>query len=232
MADLKISAQTQLTTVTGDERIPCAEPSGGDYLPRYFLPTTHASAFGRHPGFIAGNWYNPVPAAAVTSGAALANGTIKLLPFMLGQPITISDLGCRITTTNAGNVQLAIYNSVAATKLPGTLAAATGDITAASAAAVSADITGSNVTLAPGLYYMAVNADNAVCALQTINSSAPLASYLIGSATLNDITSAAGASNFYFTFASAFNTWPDLTGQTLGVTSAGGANGLVYLKAA
>lgn len=44
MTDTKISGQTELATVSGNERIPCAEPDGlGDYLARYFLASTLAT---------------------------------------------------------------------------------------------------------------------------------------------------------------------------------------------
>lgn len=173
----------------------------------------------------AGRWYMPCP-GNVAAGAVLANGSIRLLPFYQGERITISDLGCRITTLAAsGNIQLAIYNSVVTTGQPGTLVCSTGSISTTSAANVSADITGADVQLAPGLYYMAVNADataGATVVCQTQLSNTIHTGFLIGATTQNDISPAATSATLGYSFATAFNSWPDLTGQTMVAISTAG----------
>lgn len=188
-----------------------------------------------HPGYIAGNWYQPVLGTA-GAGAALANGSIRLLPFFLKQRITISDLGARITTAaSGGNIQLAIYASSPNTKMPtGSQLAATGSISTTSTGTVSADISGADVTLEPGFYWMAVNADataGATVVCQTLNTATISMSNLIGSATLSDISSGAGNASMYLSTPVAFNTWGDLTGATF--TKNNGTNSaLVFFKVA
>lgn len=184
-----------------------------------------------HPGFIAGKWY-PAAVGSVGAGAALANGSVRLRAFYLPRQIRISDLGCRITTLSAGgNVRLGIYRTDAATNLPtGTAVVETGNISTAATGPVSAAVSAA-ATLAPGFYYMAVNADNATVVLQTFGTEATAATNLMGSATLATVAWAAGGASFIFTFASAFGAFPDLTGQTLVENTSSNSSGLLYMKA-
>lgn len=166
------------------------------------------------PPFVAGRWYAIF--RGIPSSGAVNQNLICLAPFILPKPITMSDLGCRVTTAlAANNFQLAIYASDPATAYPtGNALAVTGNISTAVAAVVSADITGANVTLAPGLYWSASNQSGATSALQ---SAANLGSTIfIGSTTITNVSTAAAQAYFCLTFAQTYNTWPDLTGQTFG----------------
>lgn len=187
----------------------------------------------RHPGFIAGNWYHPTD-QKVAAGTAPGVNSIRLLPFMMPAPITISDLGVSISVADAaGHVQVAFYASDATAHLPtGTAIASTGDIATTPAnGEVSATITGGNKTLAPGLYWMAMNTDSATAAIQTLDGGNTQFGYLVGSATISDLSSANTTDNIVLTFAQTYNTWPDLTGQTFGKsTTQTSAN--VFMKAA
>lgn len=187
-----------------------------------------------HPGYIAGNWYAPPVAGTVAAGGALSIGSVRLIPFYLSKTITVSDLGCQITTlAAAGNIRLAIYRGDPATGRPtGTAVVETGNISTAAAGALSAAVTAA-ATLAPGLYFMAVNSDNATVVLQCLTTAQTATTMLVGSTTFGNIANAASGALLLYTFASAFGAFPDLTGQTL-VENNSTANswGLVYMKAA
>lgn len=186
-----------------------------------------------HPGFVAGRWYFPLSGVTLAAGAAISANSIRMLPFMLKQRITISDLAARVSTTSAsGNFQLAIYGSLATTKYPtGNVLAATGNMSTTSSGGVTADITGADVQLEPGLYWMAINQDNSTAVYQTIGAGAIHALELIGSATESNFSSASGVPGFYLSFAQTFGTWPDLTGQTM-VEGSSGANAMIHFKVA
>lgn len=185
-----------------------------------------------HPGYVAGNWYSPPLTGAVGAGAALASGSVKLMPFYLSKPIIVSDLGCRITTlSGGGNVRLAIYRTDATKKPTGTALVETGNISTAATGALSAAVTAQQM-LSPGLYYMAVNADNATVVLQILTNTTNAPTVIVGSTTLANVTSAGTAANIAYSFASAFGAFPDLTGQALTENAPSSAWGLVYMKAA
>lgn len=183
-----------------------------------------------HPGYIAGNWYAPPLGGAAQAGGALAVGSVRLIPFFLTRPITVSDLGCRITTlAAAGNIRLAIYRGVSSTGRPtGTAVVETGNISTAAAGPFSAAVTAA--TLQPGLHFMAVNSDNATVILQSLGTAAITPSVIVGSTTLANLTWNATGAQITYTFASAFGAFPDLAGQTL-VEAQSSGWGLVYMKA-
>lgn len=152
---------------------------------------------------------------ALAAGTAQAANTIRLNAVIVKRSITISDLFVRITTLSvAGNVQLALYASDAATGLPsGSALAVTGSISTTLTGLLSADITGADVALAPGLYWFATNADNSTVVLQGAGLSRDASQ--IGSATLADFGGTANTVFLTWTVAQAFNTWPSLTGASL-----------------
>lgn len=184
------------------------------------------------PARVAGRWY---PMSELT-GAAGATGqdTVQLGRFRLDRGYTVSDLGVQVTTTNASNCQAAIYASDPTTGLPtGLPLARTGDISTAVAGGIGGDITGADVVFAAGFYWAAINHQGATAILGA--SIFPMSSHLQGSTTLTAIvTSAPGGLGYKLTAASAYNTWPNYTGATIGGTftevAAGGP--FLFLKAA
>jgi len=196
--------------------------------------TSALAVYPQHGGFIAGNWYNPWPHGELAAGSALPGNSIRFFPFVLPRPMTVSDLGCRITTRSAGNnIQLAIYGSVAATGLPtGNALAVTGSISTSATGALSADITGSNVLLPGGeLLWAAINSDNAVVVMQIVAGTSGMPGFWAGTTSLANVTFASTGGVFIRTYAQTFNTWPDMTGQATVVANAN-TYGLVFLKAA
>ncbi|MDB5584299.1 MAG: hypothetical protein JWR80_9475 [Bradyrhizobium sp.] len=184
-----------------------------------------------HPGYVSGRWYCSVLGCTTTSGAAISANSIRLLPFIITKPIPVAQLAANVTTSSAaGNFQLAIYAHNATTGRPtGTALCSTANMSTASVAAVSAAVT--QVTLPPGIYWGAVNQDNAVAAYVSLANTAPLAGNLIGSATLATVSGATALVSLFLTVAQTFGTWPDLTSGSF-AESNGTTAALVYLKAA
>ena len=182
-----------------------------------------------HPGFVAGRWYCPVNASLGVASNIGASGSIRMLPFVLPLSVTIAALAARVTTLSAGgNFQLAIYASDPATKLPtGPALCSTGNLSTAAATVVSGAVT--PVALVPRTYWMAINHDNAVAAYQSMTAQSN-SQALIGSATLANVTGASALAQMIRMFATAFGTWPDLTGQATVEAASNGA-AVVFFQA-
>jgi len=180
-----------------------------------------------HPGYVAGRWYW-ASASAVGFSAAAAN-QIRLHPFVLSQPVTVSDLSSRLSATAAGSMQIAIYAADATTHMPTTLVAASASISTAAAGPVSASV-GSAVLLQPGLYWQAVNIDNAAASYQqTHNAYGPASGYLMGAGTLASLANAGFVSSV-LTVAQTFGTWPSLTSASF--TEAPGLGPVIGFRSA
>lgn len=185
-----------------------------------------------HPGYNPGDWYAPPLNGVALAGGVLVIGSVRLIPFFLSKSIRISDLGCRITTlAAAGNIRLAIYRADPANpkRAIGVPIVETGNISTAAAVAISAAVTAA-ATLPPGLYFMAVNSDNATVILQTLGNNSIAPSTIVGSATLANLAWNTNGVQITYTFASAFGAFPDLTGQAL-TEAQSSAWGIVYMKA-
>lgn len=180
------------------------------------------------PPYVIGN-YVWADRYSFGNGVVQAVGTIRLNAIQIRRQVTISDLCVRITTlAAAGNIQLALYGANTATGRPtGAALASTGSITTGAAALVSADITGPDVTLSPGLYWFAVNSDNATVILQAGGGAAVASdSSMIGSATLANISNAANNGALSLTTPQTFGTWPSLTSATF--TEVPGTNNTAF----
>ena len=188
-----------------------------------------------HPGYKSANWYTPDYRGAVITGAASASGTIYYHPIYIPRAITVSDLGCNLSTGAAGgNVKLAIYAHDASTNRPsGTPLAETGNISTTSTGLISADITGANVTLAAGVYWAAFWMDNTTAVLRCIQRDhITLATSLIGSATLGNVIDTSGFALGGLTSAETFGTWPNATSETFTEARENRVAALIFLKAA
>ena len=160
------------------------------------------------PPYVSGRWYLPPGVISVIANAASANSA-RAFPFRLFQPLTLVALGTRVTTVSAGGgLSYAIYSSDALTKLPtGTPLASVSGLSTATATTVSATL-GAPVTLQPGLYWMAGNADNSAAQILTTG----ITDYVnfVGGATLGGIFPG-GYNSAGRQFSTTYGTWPDLT---------------------
>ena len=188
-----------------------------------------------HPGYVAANWYLPVAPGIFSATAAFTANTIYYHPIYITRRVTISDLGCQITTASAGgNLKIAIYANDASTGRPsGTPLAETGSISTTSTGNVSADITGSNVTLEAGTYWVAFWSDNSTAAVRGISrDNLTLGAALNGSTTLNGLITTAGYNLRVFSSAETYGTWPNATSETFTEQTGLSYAGIPFLKAA
>lgn len=144
---------------------------------------------------IVGNWV-PMGDRATGASGVLAANRLYFVPVWLDEKVTISDLGIRVTTlVSGGKVAVAIYASDPTTLKPtGLPLAKTGDLDTTLAQTVSGDIVGADVTLSPGLYFMAICADataGGTVAVTTFNGAAGVG-WMIGSATLANVAASSG----------------------------------------
>ena len=186
------------------------------------------------PAYIANRWY-PTAAIVNSGGLAVATDTVRLYPFLLRAPMTVSDFGARVTTVGLGSFQLAIYANNPTTMRPtGTVLARTAGILTTAATEVSADITGANVSLAAGLYWGATNVDatSAIAVFQSAGVSSGVVTALVGAASLAVASSGINFSLVTLTTPMAYDTWGDMTSATF--TEVGGNTGAahIWLKAA
>lgn len=184
---------------------------------------------GVSPAYVADRWY-PTGFQATTGSVAAATGLVRLYAFTVRRPVTISTLLTRVITTGAGSFQLAIYANDAATMRPtGTVLARTGDMLSTSAAPVSADITGDNVELSPGVYWAAVNVDatSATAVFQGLQLANTMPTGLVGALTEATATGSSTTALLTLTTPMAYNTWSTMTGATF--TEVVGASGIAHI---
>lgn len=189
-----------------------------------------------HPGYVANNWYLPTPySGALAAGGAVGNGTIRFIPFIPPQTMTISTLGIRTATAGSTNVQLAIYASqttAGAGKRPtGSALSTTASIVNTGANTSINAALGANVQVTAGTtYFLALNCNDGTMTAQATSASSMLLAVLLGSATQGTAVGTAVAIT-HLSFASAFNSWPDMTSNSCTeVTS--NAYGLIQFKVA
>jgi len=182
--------------------------------------------FGDQPGYVSGRWYNPLN-TFMANGTALSASTIRLIPFMIRSQVTISDLGATVVAQTTGNVQLAFYAANPSTMAPtGNALATTASLSVAALGTVSGAIVGGNVVLRPGLYWMAINSDNAVVVMRTYNAAIVNTGFIVGSTTMSLV-----ATQVAYSVAQTYGTWPDLTAASF-TEVASAANAIVNFKVA
>lgn len=185
-----------------------------------------------HPGYKSAWWYlMTLKSGEIGAGQALSVDFIYYVPFFHERSVTLSDLGARVTTGAAsGEIKLAIYAHDTSTGLPtGAPLAETAGIAATAAGAVSADITGANVTLDGGyLYWAAFRSNNSTIALQSALADAVVDwTRFVGNGTLSTLTS--NATNVAPIISSAetyANAWPNAASET--ITVSGTSQGRSY----
>jgi len=163
------------------------------------------------PDPVSGRWVSTLEAGAIGTPQN-GSASMWLYPFVIRKATTISALGTRVVTTSAGgNVMLAVYAHDAATGRPiGAPLTSVGGLTTAAALAISGTLA-TNLTLAPGIYWVAFQADNstATC-ISHLSASITNLAYLGQITSLALLFSGGSASATYLsmtnTYASGFPT--------------------------
>lgn len=187
-----------------------------------------------HPGWKAANWYTPLYLGTTVNAAAHTINTIFYFPIYIPRRIRISDLGVHIHTASSGNnCKVAIYAHDPATNRPtGTPLAETGSISTTSTGHVSADITGSDVTLEAGMYWSAFWNDSGVVALAGMNrDSTDIIPTLLGSDTLANVINTSLRPIDGVTSAETYGTWPNAAGETFTENIGNNYGSVLFMKA-
>jgi hypothetical protein len=240
MANTAISGFTTAAP-TDNDVVPFAQSPFGAGTNRKFtlsglvtyLKTALAGYFsGGGPMYLSNNWYWPylgcVPAAGTVTGTA---GTINFIPITIQTPVTFKAAFIRVTTLAAGgNIAIGIYaNDNTLNKPTGNPLATVSGLSTATATTVSASLS-ANVTLQPGIYWLATQPDNTTSALQVPSNTSPGGAYLVGAAS---IANASAAANLLgpqsVTTAGTYPTMPNMTAVTPTVDG-GNRGGAVWLQ--
>jgi hypothetical protein len=110
-----------------------------------------------HPGFASGRYYTTELFAA-PSTFTLTTNRLYAIPFFVGKAFTFTRMGAFITVTAAGSLELGVYSNLDGA--PNTLIADAGSI-AIPGNNLAANITGLNINLSPGWYWLALAANAA-----------------------------------------------------------------------
>lgn len=109
-----------------------------------------------HPGYVAGRFYGP-PGNVVISAFAGTTGTLWFTPMYIGVAKTFTKLSVRTNASVTGtpHAEIGIYANNSG--IPGALLLDAGDVVLTSSA--TSTITGLNIPLTPGWYWLAVSID-------------------------------------------------------------------------
>lgn len=164
------------------------------------------------PAYTSGFWY-PAGAGVNGNGAAPGANSIRAYPFRIVRAVTISDLAACVTTAHAANnFQLAIYAHDAAAGLPtGSELAKTGNMSTAATGVITADITGANVALAPGIYWACVNTSSGSVIFVPFSINNSDTAELVGASAASSIFGGAAITGVCVSTPVTFGTWGDLT---------------------
>lgn len=142
--DANLSNLAALTPVAG--RLIGYDTSGAEAVVRQAISNN---------GYATNRYYGSEGLNAPLAGLALVADTLYAIPFRVKERTTFTRIGIEITAFAGTNAKLGIYN--AASGIPTTLVVDGGNVSTGSNALVEATI---SQTLMPGLYFLAVVADN------------------------------------------------------------------------
>lgn len=175
---------------------------------------------------VGGRYYPVLGTVWATSGAPTAD-TIYFTPMPVRVSTTIDRLAIRILTGVAlGEVQLAVYAASATTGLPTGSALATSGVQGATAATMI-DATVSGVTLAPGMYWFALQGNNTTLRWVAVaNTVGTMVGEISGTDTASAMFNSSGGMSVLVTASQAYGTWPTnpttaISGSTSGLAPLG-----------
>jgi hypothetical protein len=128
-----------------------------------------------HPGFITGRYYTTQIDGTMVAATATVN-TLYAVPFYVGELTTFDRLGCFVTVTAAGNLEMGVYENNAG--IPGALIADSGSV-AIPASNNRAQVTGMSIPLAAGWYWLAI-AVSAPASLRSLPNNGSIQANILG----------------------------------------------------
>lgn len=177
-----------------------------------------------NPGYISGNWYIPYDSATSVTGQGglTAVTTTGFFPFWVWQSVTISQLGCRVTTVGT-NAKLGIYANNSSTMKPtGVCLGSTSNIDVTATGNKSAPLSGGNLVLNPGIYWFAWGADNTATRFQGFSETCSPFTNFVGTTTQGRVVAASGVSDRIWNVTeAAYGTFGDMTAASITVNPIG-----------
>jgi len=221
MANEKISALTNASALDGTEEWHATQD--GNSRAASAAQVSEYVARLMHPGYIPGRWYPALETVAGTT-LAVATNVIRMYPFRVYHPITITHLGVNVTTLSAGtNIGLAIYAHDPRTGNATGNPLANAAVSCAATGSASATIAQTSVTLQPGIYWMAfIGSSGAFNVAGSGAAQSYLGAFLGGGANPTTCCPSSSSANYRHEYSGTYGTWPDLTG---GSPSIGNVNG-------
>lgn len=172
-----------------------------------------------------------------SAGTVFSTTVTKWTPIFIAAPVTISELGMRLSTASGGgNVQFAIYAASASTSLPtGAVLGSTGNVSTTTAPSNLSGALGANVSItAPGVYWIGVQCDNTTAQFLGRSTNTAVHATLVGVSNVTDLynTSAGVNGATWATTGTTYGTWP--TNPTVAESQSGAASplGIPYFKVA
>lgn len=160
--------------------------------------------------YIAGDWYWPRPFTAGT-GTANGTGSIRWKPAFFPTPVTLGEVGHRVSTSSAGgNCQIALYASSGTTGRPtGSALVSSASLSTASTGVITTSSSGFSYSITtPGLYWFGENCDNGTVALMGDSDSNALSPYMVGATSAANLTSGGTSAKTNYSTTQTFGTWP------------------------
>lgn len=184
--------------------------------------------------YVANNFYFGQDQNSGGLAATVMSSTVTVwTPIFIGQPITISELGMKLTTASAGgNFQLAIYANSTSNLPTGAVLGKTTSISTTSTGILKAALV-SNVSITTaGVYWIGAQSDNSVMAFAGQGANTTMSGFLVGVSTYTDLFNGSAANaQIWSTTGTTFATWP--TNPTVTQASASNVNiGIPFFKVA
>jgi len=183
------------------------DPAAGTITPAGTAsPLTIADLVLPHLGILpgTGNYYLGQHVGPQVGSSSSALDKLYCMPFTIGRRITIDALAISVVTQAGQKVRLGVYDSIAATGLPGNLLAEATELTTSTNNTLEVQTITPDLTLDPGLYYTAMLVD--------ANSLTTAASYIFGCLMMatplsSYILSYAGYGERSYTYAALPSSW-------------------------
>lgn len=142
------------------------------------------------PSYVANNFYWGIHGATAGATNTFSTTITRYTPIFIPVAMTLSALGGKVQTTNAGNFAMAIYaNSPTTGKATGAPLAQTGSLSMSVAGIVTGAI--SLVITTPGIYWVATQQDNTGGFLIGLAATDTTVGFMVGAATAANLQSSA-----------------------------------------
>lgn len=153
MADSKITDLTEKTSVDGTEEIVLNDSTAD----RKMSLSTVGDQYALHHGLFTNRYHSSPMFADSYSTSGIGANWLYVVPIRIGLESTATRIGIEVTTLNASDVLLGIYNSDGVGGMPSSVALDAGTVDASTTGEKEITI---SQTLQPGLYWLALQGES------------------------------------------------------------------------